>query len=188
MIKVFGHQRSGTHYLAALISINLYNDDNYLNYYYKNPHILGNRLNNILNKNPDIIPVYIQRDFEPVSKSIFKARKRFGLNVDNYNTFLKTKYKDMWTKNIGEFKIKVNTLNSEKYINKVSTGFRNINETPYEYWMIHINSWKKPNVIKVKYEDLKSDFEKVLLKIAKEANIKHNGKFENIKQQVGWIP
>jgi len=209
MIQVFGHPRSGTHYTAALIDANLFDGINYLTHYArKSPHALGKRIVPVLEKTKDMLCVYVKRNFDDVSKSVFTARDRFGLDVDDYEDFLTKTYSSIWTTN-KKFTIKVNTLNRVKHVSKVSGQFAKIDMTPKEYWSYHIAGWEQvqsqypSRVLIVNYDELKSNFTYAMSRLTSwiKNNMSRSGisesdigiikplnYYKNINEQVGWIP
>ena len=83
-IVITGHQRTGTHYIAAVICTNFLNTKDYIAHY-KN-HSLPKTV-----KNNNIAYIYTWRDFNSVAKSLFNSRKTFGLNnVNNFESFLQS--------------------------------------------------------------------------------------------------
>lgn len=188
-IHIYSHQRSGSHYFAALLSMNIFGEQDYRGRYRNHP--IGKKIEHRIDKNKDILFAYIFRSFEDTAKSIFKMRDRFGLAVDDYDVFLNTKYKDMWSSNLN-FEIKINFFGEEKLESKVSTYFKNINKTPLEFWEHHRNFWlnmekKHTNVIITMYDDLIKDLDSELSKIEKKMGAPKGGR-KNIGEQIGWIP
>lgn len=190
-IKVSGHRRSGTHYTSAVISLNFVEDDEYSKIYekHKTPEKLG------ITKNRDTMFIYVWRDFDSVSKSLYNMRKRFGLNINNFETFLQTRYCDMFDGNRtkSEVNVKVETLKNKKIVtNKVGGGLKNVKMTPFEFWKFDKERWEKiaetePNVLIVKYDDLISDFDSEMKRIATAIG-SNKQKFVNINKKIGWTP
>jgi len=182
-IKITGHQRTGTHYIAALICLNFLDTKEYVKYY-------ANHKMPSMAKNKNIAYIYTWRDFDSTSKSVIKMRGRFGLQTDSYDEFLNTKYSVMWadTKYIP---INVKDLYGNVVkTDKVSTYFRNIHKTPKEWWSLYYQKWdasakSNSNIIRINYNDVMADFDKTLL----ELSVKLGSKikiFEDIKERVGW--
>ena len=182
-IQITGHQRTGTHYIAALICTNFLNTKDYVKHYvnHKPPSI-------VIDDNTAYI--YTWRDFENTAKSIFKMRARLGLQVDDYDTFLNTKYSDMWSA------VKYGTINVKdldgniRKADRVSTALKRINHTPKNWWKLYHKRWavatkNKSNIIRVSYNDLTTDFDNAMLDIAKRlgSNLKF---FKNIGDKIGW--
>lgn len=187
-IRVYGHQRSGTHYLAALIDKNFYDSAGYLRHYApENPHALFHEVS----IRPDVAYVYIWRRFEDVAQSIFRMRNRFGLNVDNFDTFLCTKYSDMWDPSaVGEVDVIVNTINNVKRVNKpAGQKLGGKKHTPEEYWRLHVESWKRSgneNVFLTNYEDLQYRFQESMHQLAEFIGA-DRANFIDVEQKVGWV-
>jgi hypothetical protein len=188
-IGVYGHQRSGTHYLAALIDKNFYDGAGYLRHYAQDdPHALYNELS----IRPDFAYVYIWRRFEDVARSIFRMRKRFGLNVDDFDTFLCTKYSDMWDPSaVGDVDVIVNTINEVIRVDKpAGQKFAGKQLTPEEYWRLHVGSWKQSgneNVFLINYDDLQYRFQEAMRQLA-DCIGADRANFIDVEQKVGWIP
>lgn len=185
-ISVCGHRRSGTHYVAALISTNFLKNNNYMNIYEK--HKLPEKFK-LENKQNAIIVV--KRNFKDTAKSIFKMRNRFGLKTDNYINFLNSTYKEMWNPDL-KVKIDVVTLTNKKTVDKVGGGgLKNINKTPKDYWDYYYNKWHAclnyNNVMMVSYEDICNKFEDTMEELASFLGSK-NKKFKKIEEKIGWIP
>jgi hypothetical protein len=135
--------------------------------------------------------IYVWREFDGIAKSIFNMRKSFGLNgVNNYNTFLETKYCDMW-KPQNHSGVKVVDLRGNTRVDGYITPyFRDRQYTPKEWWQFYYESWdkvakKRKNVIKVSYNDLLNNFEKTMTEIAIKLKSKRRT-FQNIDQKIGW--
>lgn len=183
-LAVTGHQRSGTHYITALISLNFLGNKNYVRIYknHKKPNIA---------RNENVAYIYTFRDFKSVAKSMFVMRKSFGLNnVDTFKNFLKNRYCDMW-KPERDFKVNVmdlrGNLRKEDYI----TGFfSKLKYTPEEWWKIYYKMWdeaekKKENVIRVSYNDLKNNFHENMLDLSLKLGLNKKS-FKNITKKLGW--
>lgn len=187
--KVFSHPRSGSHYVTALISTNFFDSDNYLKFY--NGHVpWGMAIDpaDVSSNHPNTGHIYIHRDFDGVSKSIYKLRNRFGLDTPAYEEFLKKTYKSMWT---GKLKVNVirKTLTETSKVSSASELFKLVGMLPAEYHKYHIDSWrsisKRENVLLVSYDRLMDNFDDEMSKIANflESDVKS---FENIERKVGW--
>jgi len=182
-IKVCGHRRSGTHYITALISVNFLESYDYLKIYEKH------KAPEKFNFENDTFFIYVWRDFDGVAKSIYNMRNRFGLNVDDYDKFLITKYSDMYSGNLKSL-TKVDKYNKKRYVKKVGGGLKNIHMTPHQYWKFDKNRWlnlRFNNVICLKYDDVIKNYKYELQKISNKigSNVQS---FKNINKTVGWIP
>jgi len=184
-IALTAHQRSGSHYVAALITINFLGHKNHGSIHHN--HILPNRM---LKKDSKFY-VYVWREFDGIAKSMFTMRKTFGLNnVKNFETFLKSRYCDMWDpqKHDG---VKVADLRGNSRTDDyVTQFFRNRQYTPKEWWEFYYGSWdrqamKRKNVIKVSYNDLLNNFEKAMIELAIKLK-SENRTFQNIDKKIGW--
>jgi hypothetical protein len=188
-INIYSHQRSGSHYFAALISQNFFGESDYRDRYKNHP--IGKRIQSRIDNNKDILFAYIFRSFDNTAKSVFKMRDRFGLAVDDYNSFLTTKYCDMWTSDI-DFRIKIDYMGDVKYDTKVSGYFRKVNHTPREFWLRHRRFWKnmqktRGNVIVVKYDNIIWDLDTEMDRIATKLDFPKQ-QWVNIEKKIGWTP
>lgn len=179
MFSIYGHPRSGTHFAAATIAYNFFNDKDYLKYYSKSPHKMGHKLN----QKEKII--YVKRNFDDVAKSVYKIKDRFGLDVNDFDTFLSTIYADMWVPK-RDFVIKVNNRTKVTYRKDVSTHFRNVQLTPKEYWERHLQSWKNSKVVIFHYDKVISNFDSELEVLSKSLNIPIVNS-DIVTEKVGWF-
>ncbi len=179
-----GHPRSGTHYIAALISINFLGDVDYLRVYrnHELPEIVQDQ---------NIAYFHIWRDFEGMAKSIYVLKERFGLSVDSYEEFLKTRYSDMWRmKKPGKVVTNVRTLTGRARFTGISDFFKRVDMNPREYWNHYNTVWaesaaKNNNVIGVKYDDMLKDFDGAMSYIGTRLG-SNVTKFKRIERKVGW--
>jgi len=183
-IILTGHQRSGTHYIAALVSLNFLKNQNYQNIYIKH------KLPDVV-KNKNIAYIYTWRNFEEIAKSLFKMRRTFGLNnVDSFNSFLDGRYCDMW-KPMNHSGVKVVDLKGNIRIDvSISKGFRDQKQTPREWWKFYYGQWEEArkqneNIIRVSYDDLKLNFQKTMKGLAKKLGSSKR-RYTNIENKVGW--
>lgn len=182
-IKVTGHQRSGTHYIAKLISLNFLNSSDY-------SQIYSNHKSPIIVVDQNTLYIYTYRNYLDVAKSIFNMRKSFGLNnVKNFDDFLNKKYRDMWKPN-KNFNINVLIKGNLFKSNYISKYFSKINKTPKEWHEEYYRKWINKekvcgNILRVDYDNLKNNFEKEMLKVAKKLGI-NKKKFVNINKKIGW--
>jgi len=180
---VTGHQRSGTHYITALISLNFLNNKDYVKIY-KN-----HQFPNIV-RNNNIAYIYTWRDFDSIAKSIFTMRKVFGLNVIDFKTFLEMKYCHMWKSNKNSV-VNVNDLKGNlRKTNYVSKYFRKRKYTPKEWWNFYYGKWeaaekKHSNIIRVSYNNIINDFDNTMLYIENKLGMK-GSHFKKISEKVGW--
>ena len=188
-IQVCGHPRSGTHYIAALVCKNFFNtkDGSYLECY--GTHKTGDTIK----IRPNILYVYVERRFQDVVKSFYVIRHRFGIPDEiSFEEFFKSKYSNMWTRNVGKFKIKINTGDKDTYNTNVCNLFRDITMAPRAYWEHHINTWikarsKHNNIVIISYNKTLLNMNYSMRKVA---NCLGSDKTEfiDVKDKVGWIP
>ena len=182
-IRITGHQRAGTHYIAAIICKNFLNTDNYREYY------LNHKLPDVVKRN-NIAYIFTWRNFHDTAKSVFNMRDRFGLQVDDFSTFLKTKYNKMW-RNMPFDGIKIRWPDGDVKVNyNVSGYFKKIKHTPKEWWIRYHKQWakverQKPNVIRVDYDMLVNNFQSTMLGIATKLG-SDKKEFMNITEKIGW--
>ena len=179
-----GHPRSGTHYIAALISINFLGDEDYLKVYrnHERPEIV---------QDPNIAYFHIWRDFEGMARTIYVLKKRFGLAVSSYEEFLESRYSDMWgIEQTEDIVTNVRTLNGSARLSGISDFFRTVDMNPRAYWEYYNADWisrakEKTNIISVKYDDMSKGFKKTMLYI-KKSLVSNIDEFKNIDKKVGW--
>ena len=136
-IRIYAHQRSGSNYLAELIDANFVKSGNYKSVY--GGHVLPDKVDL---SNKEITFIYLYRDFDAVSKSIFKLRYTFGLDVNNYEVFLKSKYSEMYNAHLKPIH-KVSHHGKVHHESRVSEYFRSIEMLPEEFHTFHIEEWLK---------------------------------------------
>ena len=188
IVQVCGHPRSGTHYIAALIHKNFFNKEgSYLECY--GTHKIGSKMK----IRSSVGYIYVWRNFKDLSESFYNMRHRFGVpNETSYKEFLRTKYSDIWTRDVGKFKIKINTGEEETFNTNVCNLVKNSQMTPSEYWLSHMKSWVKlsesfDNIFIVGYNEIRKYFEETMIEIAD--YLKSNKtEFVDVKEKVGWIP
>jgi hypothetical protein len=184
-VLLFGHHRSGNHYLAALININFFGKEDY-------KFLCNNRQHTLISGIPSNDKyLYIYRNFEDVSKSCFEMRARFGLDVATYEEFLSNRYCDMYTGKIA-VNVHVNFIYNEFNTRSGSIFFHNFKKTPLEWHTAHLEHYnelakKTDLLLLVSYDRLKSDFYDQMLEIAQFFGTAHR-KFENVTQKVGYWP
>lgn len=85
---VYSHPRTGSHYVTALVNVNFFNTDDYMNFYRGHlPFGMSLSPRKIVEKYSDSKFIYIKRNFDDVARSVFKLRNRFGLDVDFFDKF-----------------------------------------------------------------------------------------------------
>lgn len=179
-----GHPRSGTHYIAALMSVNFLKDEEYLKIYrnHEYPDMV---------QDPDTAYIYVWRDFEGTARSIYVLKERFGLNVDSYEAFLDSRYDEMWgIKHPEDVVTHVKTLNEKARFTGISDFFRNVAMTPRGFWEYYNGLWQAcakdyPNVISIHYDELVQAFQPVMQSVASRIGMEAVT-FRNIEPRVGW--
>jgi len=185
-VLIFGHHRSGNHYLSALININFFGKEDY-------KFLCNSRQHTLIRGIPGHGKyLYVYRNFEDVSKSCFEMRARFGLDVNTYEDFLSQRYCDMYTGKIA-VNLHVNFIYKEFNDRSGSIFFHNIKRTPLEWHTLHLDHFRQKaeqypeNLLMVSYDRLKSDFQGQMLEVAQFFGIAHR-KFQNVEQKVGyWV-
>ena len=184
--KVYSHPRSGSHYMASLLNKNFFQQDDYVKCCYG-----GHVCDEDLVKDKNRANIYIHRKKEDVLKSVFKLRTRFGITTNDYQKFLRLKYKDQCQLHIVGY-AKVIRDGEKEFIDDISRYFFSIDATPPEYHRYHKEFWDKladkhRNVLIVKYEDLNTNFESTLKRAAYFLG-SDKCHFSDIERKVGWSP
>jgi len=184
-VLVFGHHRSGNHYLCALVNVNFFGKEDYRFFCNGRQHAL---IRGVPKKKKYL---YIYRNFEDVSKSVFNMRARFGLEVDTYEEFLSKRYCDMYTGKIA-VNLHVNIMSKQFKDRSSSIFFHNIKRTPKEWHDFHLEHHFRidenlDDLLLVSYDDLKTDFQAEMLKIAQHLG-SDKTQFDNIDEKVGYTP
>jgi len=181
-IEIWGHQRSGNHYLAALVNKNFLHLKDYT-------VLLGghNLLEHPIKEKKYL---YIHRNFNDVSKSVFVLKERFGLVVDSYDEFLISKYSDMYHKGL-KSKVKFNTLIESGISEGTSSFFKNIRMTPFKWHKKHISvsshaAGKHGNIYLISYDDIKSKFITEMERISAFLGIPIVD-LQNVEEKVGYM-
>jgi hypothetical protein len=179
-----GQPRSGTHYITALISLNFLNNKDYLKIYRSHESVQ-------LIQNSQTAYFYIWREFEPMAKSIYQLKERFGLKIDSYGVFLRSRYGDMWVMGDPD-KISINARNlwGRTKVKGISDFFKDIDMCPREFWEYHNGLWdeyakKNPNVIVVKYDDVLRNLDAEMNRIAEKIGCDKR-EFKNIEKKIGY--
>jgi len=188
-IQVRGHPRVGKHYIAAMIDLNLFDGSDYMRHigtYGFHIHTTGNSK---IARDKNILNIYVWRSFELVAESLFKMRYRFGLSVNDYNEFLSTTYKEMWTRDVPKFGI-IRSYD-EKMKHDATSFLSDINQIPKNYWLKHKQSWERlaeqnDNVFLLYYDDFIENPIKSLNDIADLIGVTKLKTVKNIKEQIGW--
>jgi len=189
-VQIIGHQRSGNHWLCGVVAKNFFNDlKNYLAYCWLCNHSIP-----LIDwkPTPNKKYLYISRNWDDVSKSVYKLRKRLSLSTSSYKEFLSKRYCDMYSSSIEGGTYYTDENNNKKFTTKTSEFFKNIKQTPFQFYNNHINIWTKliernPEcMLHVKYEILYENFDSEMIKISK--FLKSNKvEFKNINFKIGCI-
>lgn len=179
-----GQPRSGTHYITALISYNFLDDKDYLKIYRSHESIQ-------LVQNIETAYFYVWRDFEPMAKSIYQLKERFGLKIDRYEAFLRSRYCDMWVMGDPD-KVSINARNlwGRARVKGISDFFKDIDMCPKDFWEYHNGLWDEcakmnSNVIVVKYDDVLRDLNGEMNQISKKID-SDKKVFKNIEKKIGY--
>ncbi|MBD3194342.1 MAG: hypothetical protein GF317_04755 [Candidatus Lokiarchaeota archaeon] len=190
-IYLFSHPRSGSYYMRQLLIKNFVFSNGRKWVKNNSSHWIGKILESKIpvfkNRNRDVAYIYIYRQAQDVLKSVYSIRSLFGLDVDNYQDFLDTKYSDMFNGNISPGKVFLNSKEFELiYCNKF---FENCNYKPFEFWMEHLGYWYRvPDVYMICYDDLIENFYNTMLNLSIFLGVDFDNKlqFENIEEKVGY--
>ena len=156
--SIISHPRSGSHYAAALVAKNFFGTDDYLKFYGGHGFNFKAMEKRIASK-PKCLYIYIWRSFENVAKSIFVLRDRFGLDTDDFETFLKTPYSKIWSNKIEVNAIVRETLLVSENMNTVDPLFRKIDMLPEEFHKKHVKYYQElyfthKNTMSLVYDNL----------------------------------
>lgn len=186
-VIVKGHQRAGNNYLMNLLSANFFDNCDITEFSDGNDHCILNF------PNKEYRYLYIYRNMDAVLNSIFNIRYIYGLNIFDYDIFLKTKYSEMYDTSIST-SISLVTKRSNIWVTdnfpKIqSPFFCNIQYTPVEWYILHLQKYEElknqnDNIIFISYDLLKTDFENEMEKIRVFISMP---KFKNIGCKVGWF-
>ena len=201
-VQVHGHQRSGTHFLAALIEDNILKTKNYLNCYSRSPHSIGRKKVREIVSNRDTAFIVVVRPADQVLKSVFNFRERLGLVCEDFDKFKNTPYTQMF-KPGSKCKIILHTEGRagheikkiekpENGLYKSSSFFKGKDFTPIEWLARSYSFWNRclqehENVYMVSYSELisRSGFQKEMQHLG--AFLGSNRKrFNRQYKKVGW--
>lgn len=132
---------------------------------------------------PDIRALYIWRDFEPVSKSMFALGLRMGIPKETtLEEFQNTPWKEMTSAAVAlgeKWEIERLVLNDPKLRKEIHKGYTgsykhgawDSDMTPRAYWQHHVEDWlaeadKRENIHVVRYEELIENLDEEMNKIA----------------------
>lgn len=170
---IFGHQRSGNHWLAALVAKNIYGRNGYIDLLATdhNHRPYAEKL------------IYITRDWRAVLPSVFAMRDRFGLDVNDYGTFFDTRYYEMYRPR--GCKCMVDMIVCQQVVTECSTSFAMIDKTPLEWYQYHNQNLCGGLVVKYErlFRNLRAELERIAEYLGRQLL-----SCEPIAQKVGWWP
>lgn len=195
MPYVYGHPRSGTHFVAALIKKAFFPDakGTYLDYY--GGHIpYGWRRREILD-NIHLPAVYVKRNEKDTLSSLLKMRSRFGIGVSDYDQFIRTRYCDMYDPNQDIYIELRDDRNATKDFRvEVCNMFADVRMTPPEYHWWHWHTWQTARdqnpgkqIVAVDYDSLVKHGNvpnEILAKLLSAECVNDQIVFDN---KIGWI-
>jgi hypothetical protein len=180
--KVIGHPRAGTHYLAKLLNMNFFHEDDYLKLYAGHSYA---HVSNLKNRHTAVF--YIYRGEADTLRSMWKLRNRFGLVAKNLKEFVTTPCNEMHNVKINSSAI-FNNGKSKTEVTQVDSYFANIKLTLPEYLNEHKKYWlaiDNSNFMPVYYDHLIDSFEFEMNDIAR---FLRSEKTEFIREtsRIGW--
>lgn len=213
-IAQYGHMRSGNHYLRALINVNFLNRP--VNVWGEKSRLLprGTEIKHWPNQhetvdhsgvqaqleNPELLFVYIWRDFEAVAKSMIALGARAGIPAGTtLEEFRSTPWKEMTEACVAKgerWKIERQVPNDPTgrkenrsgYAGKMKHTAWKSKLTPEEYWNKHVDGWittarQRTNIHVVKYEVLKMTLDTTLEGLSLFLGSKRSA-FEDVTEKV----
>lgn len=190
-VGVFGHPRSGTNYLSALVSENLLGGGNYRKHYPRPYSSHCARPHRVFERRDyrDLAVVYIMRETEPVLRSIWSMKQIWGVTSKTYDQFIETPWAQQFMK-IRKDPIEVWDLEHRSRSSAVSSNFKGVNMRPPKFHRWHMAQWQRhadPRKFLVQYEELVEDPEPAIRKIGKMLGVK-GFEFKPITDRVGFMP
>ena len=184
-LEIHSHQRSGSHYIAALLCRNFLGTDDYLPYY-KN-HFIGNDVYKRVWENPDVGYVYVWRSREDVLRSMWNFRARLGMSASSESAFSNYPANSLWRQ--GTCNARYVGPRDTRATTGVSYYFRDVPVSLKQHWRLHKQFWEmlevRDNVKLVKYDDLIGDFQGTMQDIADWLGSDRT-EFEDIEKKIGW--
>lgn len=155
-LQIRGHQRSGNHYLGALVELNLFNGVDYQRHMDPAGHLMPEQIDL---DNLNIINVFIYRTFDDTLMSIYNMRERFGL-VGPFEHFKNKQIGELFKPGVenSDITIKWFFKPTEKSM-VVSNYFGQFKDLGlFEWWWLFCSKWNeqehRPNVYVCRYEEL----------------------------------
>lgn len=188
-VQIYGHKRSGNHYLGCLIDANFTKTGNPIDL------LAGHDF--LSEIDVDTKYLYIKRNFEDVAKSLYEYRDRQSLKADSFEEFLATEYSEMFDPTITctiDYDMGTEAANAFMTEHGNTTEpvgyFKDINMTPETFHTLHVKHFEQAeklftNVQIVDYEDLLENFESTMDMIADFLGYPQGG-YTNITKKVGW--
>jgi hypothetical protein len=184
-LEIHSHQRSGSHYVAAVVAKNFLGTDDYLPYY-KN-HFINEYVYRDVWRRPNVGFIYVWRNWEDVVRSMWRFRSRLGLRSASKSEFENRPARELWRP--GRCDAHYVGIRDTRATTGISFYFRDVPLSLRRHWQAHKNFWEtlgaKENVKLVCYDDIVADFNGTMLDIAKWIG-SDKTEFENIKQRIGW--
>lgn len=188
IIKVYSHPRSGTHFVAALLGVNLYNISDQrklLTKYVHNPPSDAKYDHKI---------IYVYRDFDGVAKSLWNMRHHMRLDAENFDSFISKDISDL------EYKIDkvefsfTNAKGAMTIVKKRPFGhFRNAlckRHNLQQYHAERLRQWFQSGKadLFIKYEDLVSSKKNRIRFLERAAELagREFRELKEIEYSVGW--
>ncbi|KKN88907.1 hypothetical protein LCGC14_0245140 [marine sediment metagenome] len=177
MIHVFGHPRSGNHYLCHLVEVNAFGPMQQRGNQHHRwpPPFSGEPLGKLFEKKNERF-LYVWRNYEDVLASLLAQSSRINGDISP-KVFNNTP----WIKLVEDGKVKQEQLNrwiegDQQYM------------TPYECWKEAVEKWlsfaeTRSDIYTVRYEDLMSEFHDTMDGIAQWLGLDRNT-FKNIAEKV----
>lgn len=187
-VKVYGHPRSGNHYLLNLLNKNFLTPENKICIEHRGIDDQGTHAD----IKYGVKMIFIHRDTENVLNSIYQMRYRYTFDEDNYDVFKTKRIGPMWDNVKARCQLRVDTYTGAGKIQDINDPYfgKFQNMTIREEINLYNNSWlpfaTSNKIHIVKYENLLNDFQNVMEGIAKYLNVDKT-EFEDIDNRVGFI-
>lgn len=191
-VQIYGHKRSGNHYLSVLLDRNFLHTGNPLEL------LAGHGF--LHNFELDVKYLYIERNFTDVMRSLYKYRDRQSLNVDSFEDFMYSTYAEMYDPEVTcDVEYNMGTTAANQYADRHFSGqgtvdyFKNIDMTPQEFWETHRQHFHRiadvmRNMLVVSYDRLQTDFQAEMDRIADFLEVDRPAEYEDVEERVGWFP
>ena len=163
-VQIVGHQRSGSHYLGALIEQNIFDSTDYVRHMSRTGHPTPKQVNL---SDLSTLFIYTHRNFEDTLKSLHKIKDRFKL-VGSFEDFKEKKIGELlYIKIPWKSEVEVNWIfNPKQQLDNQSSYFRSYSGMTLREWHEKVcTEWLaeigRDNVMGLRYEafSLKDDLE-----------------------------